>query len=232
MLRSGDTLGMYSTWEALYDFQNNPDFFVLTTTFPREKVFPKKIPYAVFFFFLSIGLVAFGGFPISVGLLLGAVGMIASGVLTVDQAYEKVSWKTVFSVAGLIPLGVVMQTSGTAGWLSEYMIPEQIILAPWIIQGCIAIVSSLLGLIISPIGATVVLVPVAMDLAHNLGADPRLFALTVSLATSNAFIMQSNNVNALIAGPGEYTTRDFLVYGGGLSIIFLVVMMLGLHIFF
>jgi di/tricarboxylate transporter len=232
VLRSGDTLGMYSTWEALYDFQNNPDFFVLTTTFPREKTYPEKIPFALFFFFLAIGLVAFGGFPISVGLLLGAAGMIATGVLTVDQAYEKVSWKTVFSIAGLIPLGLVMQTSGTAEWLADHMIPDNIKLAPWIVQSYLAIASSLLGFVISPIGATVVLVPVAMDIATTVGADPRVFALTVSLATSNAFIMQSNNVNSLIAGPGNYSVREFLGYGGGLSIIYLVVLILGLQIFF
>jgi di/tricarboxylate transporter len=232
ILRSGDTLGMFSTWEALYEFQNNPDFFVLTTTFPREKTFPKKIPYAVFFFLSAIALVVFGKFPISVGLLLGAVGMIASGVLSVDQAYEKVSWKTVFSLAGLIPLGIVIQTSGTAEWLADYMIPEHIKIAPWIVQTCLAAASSLLSLIISPIGATVVLVPVAMDLAFNLGMDPRVYALTVALATSNTFIVQTNQVNSLIAGPGSYSTKDFVQIGGGMTLIFLVVMMVGLQVFF
>ena len=232
VLRSGDTLGMFSTWEALYEFQNNPYFFVLTTTFPREKTYPKKIPYAIFFFLAAIALVVFGKFPISVGLLLGAVGMIASGVLTVDQAYEKVSWKTVFSLAGLIPLGLVMQTSGTAEWLANYMIPDDIKIAAWLVQACLAIVSSLLSLIISPIGATVVLVPVAMDLALNIGADPRIFALTVALATSNTFIIQSNQVNSLIAGPGSYSTKDFVQVGGGMTLIFLVVMMIGLQVFF
>jgi di/tricarboxylate transporter len=232
VLRSGDTLGMFSTWEALYEFQNNPDFFVLTTTFPREKTYPKKIPYALFWFMLSISLVVFGAFPISVGLLLGAVGMIASGVLSVDQAYEKVSWKTVFFLAGLMPLGIVMQKSGTAEWLADFMIPDKIKIAPWIVQSYLAIASSLLSLIISPIGATVVLVPVAMDLAFNIGTDPRIYALTVSLATSNTFILQSNQVNSLITGPGNYSTKDFVIAGGGVTLIFLVIMMLGLHIFF
>lgn len=232
VLRSGDTLGIFSTWEALYEFQNNPDFFVLTTTFPREKTFPKKIPYALFFFFLSIGLVASGNFSISVGLLLGAVGMIASGVLTVDQAYEKVSWKTVFSIAGLIPLGLVMQTSGTAEWLAENIIPDAITAAPWVVQTCLAAVTAILALIISPIGATVLLVPVAIDLAYSLHTDPRIYALTVALSTSNTFIVQSNQVNSLIAGPGDYSTKDFVLIGSGMSLIFLVVMIVGLHVFF
>lgn len=232
VLRSGDTLGMYSNWEALYEFQNNPDFFVLTTTYPHEKTHPKKIPYALLFFFLAIFLVVFCNFAISVGLLIGAVGMIASGVLTVDQAYEKVSWKTVFTLAGLIPLGLVMQTSGTADWLSTVLIPAEIKLAPWIIQLFLAMAACLLSLAISNIGATVLLVPIAMDLAFNIGADPRLFALTVGLGSVNAFFVQSNQVNSLIAGPGGYTTKHFLYFGGGMTIIYLIVIMVGLQVFF
>jgi di/tricarboxylate transporter len=232
VLRAGDTLGMFSTWEALYDFQNNPDFFVLTTTFPREKTYPKKIPSALFFFILAIGLVVFGGYSIAVGLFIGAVGMIATGVLSVDQAYEKVSWKTVFFLAGLIPLGLVMQTSGTAEWIADYMIPDNIKVATWVVQACLAVVASILALAVSNIGATVLMVPVAMDLAFNIGADPRIFALTVGLASASTFIVQSNQVNSLIAGPGGYSARTFFVIGGGMTLIYLVVMLLGLHIFF
>lgn len=232
VLRAGDTLGMFSTWEALYDFQNNPDFFVLTTTFPREKTYPKKIPSALFFFILSIALVVFAGYSIAVGLFIGAVGMIATGVLSVDQAYEKVSWKTVFFLAGLIPLGLVMQTSGTAEWIADYMIPDNIKVSTWIVQACLALVASILALAVSNIGATVLMVPVAMDLAFNIGADPRIFALTVGLASASTFIVQSNQVNSLIAGPGGYSARTFLVIGGGMTFIYLVVMLLGLHIFF
>lgn len=232
VLRSGDTLGMFSNWEALYEFQNNPDFFVLTTTYPHEKTHPKKIPYALFFFFLAICLIVFAGFSISVGFLIGAVGMVASGVLTVDQAYEKVSWKTVFTLAGLIPLGLAMQVTGTADWLSNTAIPAEIKLSPWLIQLFLAMAASLLSLAISNTGATVLLVPIAMDLAFNVGADPRIFALTVALASANAFFAQSNQVNSLIAGPGGYTTKHFLYVGGGMTLIYLIVIMLGLQIFF
>lgn len=232
ILRAGDTLGMYSTWEALADFLKNPDFFVLTTTFPREKTYPKELPYALFFFILAIGLVVFGNYSIAVGLFIGAVGMIATGVLSIDQAYEKVSWKTVFFLAGLIPLGLVMQTTGTAEWISIRLIPKTIEVSPWIIQTILAVFSSLLALAVSNIGATVLMVPVAMDLAHRIDADPRLFALTVAIASASTFIVQSNQVNSLIAGPGGYSSRTFFVIGGGLTVIYLVVMLVGLHFFF
>lgn len=225
VLRPGDTLGMYSTWEALNDFQKNPDFFVLTTSYPREKTFPSKIPYAIFFFFLAIALVVFGGFSISIGLFMGAVGMIATGVLSIDQAYEKVSWKTVFFLAGMIPLGRVMQTSGTAEWLSDYLIPDQIMLPPIVVQGFLAVVTNLASLVLSNIGATVFMVPVAMDIALNIGADPRIFALTVALASASTFMSQSNQINALIIGPGGYSSKTLFRIGSGMTVIYLTTML-------
>lgn len=232
VLHAGDTLGMFSTWDALNDFQKNPDFFVLTTSFPREKIYPKKLPAALFFFLLAICLVVFGRYSIGVGLFIGAVGMITTGVLSIDQAYEKVSWKSVFYLAGLIPLGLAMQTTGTAEWIADTIIPSSIKVAPWIVQICLAIFSCMLALIISNIGATVLMVPIAIDLAYNIGADPRIFALTVAMAAAGTFVSQSNQVNSLIAGPGGYSPRTFFVIGGGMTIIYLVVMLVGLHVFF
>lgn len=232
VLHAGDTLGMFSTWDALNDFQKNPDFFVLTTTFPREKIYPKKLPAALFFFVAAIYLVVFGKYSIGVGLFIGAVGMIATGVLSIDQAYEKVSWKSVFYLAGLIPLGLVMQTTGTAEWIADALIPDNIMIAPWIVQICLAIASSLIALVLSNIGATVLMVPIAIDLAYNIGADPRMFALTVAMAAAGTFVVQSNQVNSLIAGPGGYSPRTFLVFGSGMTIIYLTVMLVGLHVFF
>lgn len=232
VLRPGDTLGIYSTWEALNDFQNNPDFFVLTTSFPHEKTSPKKIPYALFFFFLAIALVVFGGFSIALGLFIGAVGMIATGVLTIDEAYEKVSWKTVFFLAGMVPLGIVMQTSGTAEWVSDYLVPDHITLPPMLVQACLAIIASIAALGLSNIGATVFMVPVAMDIAVNIGADPRTFALTVALASASSFMAQSNQINALIVGPGSYSNKTMLKVGTGMTVLYLTVMLIAMQLFF
>ena len=71
-----------------------------------------------------------------------------------------------------------------------------------------------------------------MDVAFNVGADPRVYALTVGLASASTFIVQANQVNSLIAGPGGYSSRTFFMIGGGMTIIYLLVMLVGLHIFF
>jgi di/tricarboxylate transporter len=229
VLRSGDTLGMFCEWKALADFDNNPDFVVVTTAYPREELRPEKAKFGLFFFVLSLLLIVVGNFPVSVGLLLGASGMIATGVLSIDEAYESVSWKTVFLVAGLIPLGLAMQATHTTDWLTQYLLMFQANVPLVVIEGGLAIVSTILAFFLSNVGATIVLVPIALDLAAHIGADPKVFALIVAIAASNTFIMPNQQVNALIAGPGGYSPKDFFRIGGGMTILYWAAMLLSIH---
>jgi di/tricarboxylate transporter len=221
LLHSGDTLGMFCSWDVLDQFHKNPDFAVLTTAYPKEELRPEKIYYATFSFIISILLIFFG-MPISVGLLLGAVCMVGFKVLTVDEAYESVSWSTVFLVAGLIPLGIVMKETHTVAWLTQHMGIFKEGIPIIVIQSTLALLTMGFALVISNVGATVVLVPIAVDIALKIGADPRIFALTVALAASNTFLFPTNQVNALIAGPGGYQLKDFIRVGGILSILYLL----------
>ncbi len=232
VLRSGDTLGMFCRWEALADFDKNPDFVVVTTSYPREELRPQKVKYALLFFALALGLIVFGHFPVSVGLLLGAAGMIATGVLSVDEAYDSVSWKTVFLVAGLLPLGLVMQTTHTTDWLTQHTILLRDDLPSWVIEFGLALLATVFAFVISNVGATIVLVPVAVELAINVGADPRMYALIVAIAASNTFIMPNQQVNALIAGPGGYHTKDFLRVGGGMTFLYWAASLITINVFF
>lgn len=225
VLRSGDTLGIFCQWEALADFHKNPDFVVLTTSYPREELRPKKIWLALLFFFLAVTLIVVGGFPVSVGLLLGAVGMVATGVLTIDEAYDTVSWKSVFLLAGLIPLGLAMQSTQTSDWITQQIPILQQNLPAWVIESTLALLATLFSFVISPVGATIVLVPIALDLATNLGADPRIFALIIALSASNSFLLPMQQVNALISGPGGYKTSDFFRAGLGLTILYWIVVL-------
>jgi len=151
-LRPGDTLGMFCAWDALADFHKNPDFVVLTTAYPREEIRPQKIWFALLFLVLSLSLIVWGGFSVSVGLLLGASGMVATNVLSMDEAYNAVSWKTVFLVAGLIPLGLVMQVTDTTDWLAQHVLnfPEKMPL--WVVQTALALLATLFSFVMSGVG--------------------------------------------------------------------------------
>ena len=118
-LQAGDTLVVHTTWEALARLEQNRNFVVVTTEFPHEELRPQKVCWAGLFFGIALFMVLFTDIRLSVALLTGAIGMILSGVLTIEEAYKAVSWKTVFLLATLIPLGLAVETTGTAKWIAE-----------------------------------------------------------------------------------------------------------------
>ncbi len=227
---AGDTLIVHTTWEALSRLKGNRDFVVVTTEYPHEELRPKKVRHAGFFFALALMLVLFTDLRLSVALLTGAMGMVLSGVLRMEEAYAAVSWKTVFLLASLIPLGLAVETSGTANWVAEAVIGLVGAMPIWVTQTALAALATVFTLIMSNIGATVLLVPLAVNIAIGVGADPAVFALTVALATSNSFLIPTHQVNALIMGPGGYYVRDFMRAGGVMTVLFLVVLIVMLNL--
>ena len=229
---AGDTLVVHTTWEALARLEKDKDFVIVTTEYPHEDVRPHKVLHAGLFFGLALILVLFSDLRLSVSLLTGAVGMILSGVLSIDEAYEAISWKTVFLLASLIPLGFAVETTGTAKWIADQTLSVLGGMPIWVIQLAVAVLATFFTLVMSNVGATVLLVPLAVNIAIGAGADPALFALTVAIATSNSFLIPTHQVNALIMGPGGYRVADFMRAGGIMTILFLVVMMVMLNLVF
>ena len=158
--------------------------------------------------------------------------MIVSRVLTIDEAYHAVSWKTVFLLASLIPLGQAVETSGTAEWIAQQTLSILGEVPSWSLQAAIAVLATFFTLVMSNVGATVLLVPLAVNIALASGADPAVFALTVAIVTSNSFLIPTHQVNALIMGPGSYKVADFLRAGGIMTLLFLGVALIMLNIVF
>ncbi|HEC29227.1 MAG TPA: SLC13 family permease [Gammaproteobacteria bacterium] len=224
-LQAGDTLVVHTQWDALVRLETDRNFVVVTTEFPHENLRPNKVGWASFFFAIALLLVLFTDLRLSIALLTGALGMVLSGVLSIDEAYEAVSWKTVFLLASLIPLGLAVETSGTARWIADQTLIVMGGQPVWVIQASVAVLATFFTLVMSNVGATVLLVPLAVNIAIGVGASPAVFALTVALATSNSFLIPTHQVNALIMGPGGYRVPDFMKAGGIMTILFLVVMM-------
>ena len=231
-LESGDTLVVHTTWADLARLEKDRNFVIVTTEYPHEEERPHKVPHALVFFVITLGLVLFTDLRLSVALLTGAIGMILSGVLSIDEAYRAVSWKTVFLLASLIPLGMAVESTGTAQWIAEEVVARVGGAAPWIIQAAIAVLSTFFTLVMSNVGATVLLVPLAVNIAVQVGADPAIYALTVAIATSNSFLIPTHQVNALIMGPAGYRVADFVRTGGIMTVLFLVVSMTVMALFY
>lgn len=232
-LEAGDTLVVHTSWAALARLQKDKNFVVVTTEFPHEETRPNKVGWAGLFFAIALSMVLFTDIRLSIALLTGAVGMILSGVLNIDEAYEAVSWKTVFLLASLIPLGMAVETSGTAAWIAEQTLRVVGDMPVWVIQLSVAALATFFTLVMSNVGATVLLVPLAVNIALGVeGADPAIFALTVAIATSNSFLIPTHQVNALIMGPGGYRVPDFIRAGGIMTILFLIVSISVMNIIF
>lgn len=231
VLQPGDCLVSHSTWSDLAELAGDKDFIV-ATDIPKEEQRPQKVLHALAFFVLSLVLIIFTDIRLSIALLTGALGMVLSGVLSMDEAYQSVSWKTVFLMASLIPLGYAMEATGTAAWLAEQIINLLGTMPEWFLQIALAVLATVFSLVMSNVGATVLLVPIAINLAIVTGANPALFALIVALAASNAFILPTHPVNALIMGPGGYRVKDFVRVGGWMSGLYIVVSLVMVNLIF
>lgn len=230
-LRVGDSLVIHSTWRDLASVAKDRDF-VVVTDIPKEEQRPHKLWHALVFFGIAIGLVIFTEFRVSVALLTGAIGMILTGVLSMDEAYQAVSWKTVFLLASLIPLGYAMESTGTAAWIAQEILHLLGDVDTITLQFVLALMATFFTLVMSNVGATVLLVPLGINLAIEVGADPAMFAITVALATSNAFLLPTHQVNALIMGPGGYRVMDFMRAGSLMTLIYLAVLIPMLNLVF
>jgi di/tricarboxylate transporter len=222
---AGDTLVCYVNWENLVRLEKDRNFVIVTTEYPREETRPQKVLPALFFFLIAVSLVLFTDLRLSVSLLTGALGMVLAGVLSMEEAYKAVSWKTVFLLASLIPLGMAVENTGTAAWIAEQTLDLLGDVPTWVLQAALAILATLFTLVMSNVGATVLLVPLAVNLAVASGANPAVFALTVAIATSDSFLIPTHQVNALLMGPGGYRVADFMRAGGVMTVLFLVVML-------
>jgi len=231
-LEVGDTILAHTTWRDLGHLERDRNFVIITSEYPREDTRPNKVGWATFFFSLALFMVLFTDLRLSIALMTGAIGMVISGVLKMEEAYQSVSWSTVFLLASLIPLGLAVETSGTAKWIAEQTLLVVGGMPIWVIQAAVAVLATFFTLVMSNVGATVLLVPLAVNIAIGAGANPAVFALTVALATSNSFLIPTHQVNALIKGPGGYRVPDFMRAGSFMTILFIIVMLLMMNIIF
>jgi len=229
--QAGDTVVVHSRWQDLVRFTDTPDFAIVTD-FPKETFRPNKLVFAAISFFIAISLVLFSNLPISVALLTGAIGMVLTGVLSMDEGYKAVSWQTVFLLASLIPLGMAMEKTGTANWIAFHILELMEGLPAWSVQLFLATLTTIFTLVMSNVGATILLVPIAIKMAIGLGVSPAMFALTVALAASNSFLLPTHQVNALIMGPAGYKVTDFMRVGGIMTVVVLVLIVGLLNVFF
>jgi di/tricarboxylate transporter len=231
-IRAGDMLVLHSIWTDLAQAARGKDL-VVVTDYPKDEQRPHKFKLAMAIFAGSMLLALSSKIPVPIALMTGVAGMLVAGVINIDEAYAAISWKTVFLMACLIPLGWAMDSSGAAAWLAGHtleQLPEGFPL--WLLQILIGLLTTAFSLAISHVGATILMVPIAINIALAAGGDPTAFALIVALSASNNLMTASNPVMSMITGPANYTSRDLWRVGGPMSLVYLGIIVIVINLLY
>lgn len=219
-LKPGDIIIAYGSWEKISRLKQNEDFTVPTPVEQPKGAEDKARLAGLILAATLTGVILGVNLPLM--LLSGALAMMITGTAPVDDAYRAVDWRTVFLMAGLIPMGLAMEKTGAAVLLSAQI-------SAWfagshgiVLLLVIGALSTLFSLFISNVAATVLLAPLAINIARSAGLDPAGAALLAAVCTANSFLLPTNQVNAFLMAPGEYTTRDYLRIGAPLTLLFLI----------
>lgn len=230
-IRAGDALLLQGAWKQFHILKDKKDF-VYTKEVKGELIYPEKAKLAVTGLLLALTLALAFNVQLSIALLTGALFMILSKVLTIDEAYKAVDWMTVFLLAGLIPLGIAFQKTGAANYIAVNIMDFIGDVSPLVLLAVIGGLTSFFTLVTSNVGATVLLVPLSMNMALTVGIDPTIAALTVGIAASNTFVLPTHQVNALIMRPGGYKPSDYVKAGTGMTILYIAVVIAMLYFYY
>jgi di/tricarboxylate transporter len=231
-LRAGDTVVLHSNWRDLSLAAEDKDL-VVVTDIPKQEQRPGKIWQAVGFFVMAKCLALFTNLDLSVAMMTGAIAMLLSGVLNMDEAYKAINWKTIFVTACLIPLGWSMDSTGTAAWLAQQVLHYLGGASPYILQIVLGVLTLLFSQVMSNVGATVMMVPIAISVAVATGGNPSAYALIVAVSSSNTFLLSSGHpALMMVTGPGGYRGKDFLRVGLPLTALVLTVTIVAINLVF
>jgi di/tricarboxylate transporter len=230
-LQFGDALLLQGPRHRVRELQEGTDFLVLEPL-QVEQLRQKKAPIAVLALASAIGLVVFAGVHISLAMVMAAVAMILTGCLSIEEAHESIDWRTVFLVAGMLPLGTAMEATGTAQYLADGVLDALGDLGPTAVLGGMYLLAALITQAMSNAAAMVLIVPIAVDTAQALGANHLTFTMAVVIGAATSFLTPiGHKANVLVFGPGGYHFFDYARVGALLTVILLVVSMIFLPLF-
>lgn len=223
-LRLGDTLLVAGPWRAIRRLKSDPGKLVVLhvpAEFDDVIPLPSRAPLALGVLALVLGLMIFGVVPNVLAALMGCFLLGLFRCVDADAAYRSIHWPTVFLIVGMLPFSTALQKTGGVDLAVQALTNMVGNASPFIMLAAVYGITALLGLFISNTATAVLMAPVAISLAAELGQSPHAFAMAVVLASSAAFMTPvSSPVNALVVGPGNYRFMDFVRIG--LPLFFLV----------
>jgi di/tricarboxylate transporter len=220
-LRFGDALLLYGPRSALRVLGEETDFLVLTEEVQQPPRI-EKAPVALAIMAGVISLVVLNIFPIAIAAVIGATLMVLFQVITMDEAYRFINWPVVFLIAGMLPLGIALQDSGTAQYLAEAAIKLVGTFGPNAIITALFMITALISQIMPNAAVTVVMAPIALSTAVQLNLSPYSLAIITAISASSSFVTPvAHPTNSLIMGAGGYRFSDYFKAGSVLLLLLL-----------
>ena len=239
-VEAGDVLLVRSTDEALSYLKERGDVIRVDTPSYDQlaehagyvtPLSSKTIP-AVTAMFIVVGLAALDIVPIVISALLGVFIMVVTGCLSPSEAYDSVSWNVIFLIAGVIPLGLALDATGGATVIADFLVQTDAYLPLIGVLLLFVLVTGLLANVITPVASIILMIPVAVDAAVQLGANEFTFLLGVMFASATSFMTPVGyQTNIMIYGPGGYRFTDFMRVGAPLQLLMAVVITIGVAYF-
>lgn len=225
-LQFGDALLLYGRRSELAKLARDPDWLVLSAEV-REAFRERKAPLAAALMAGMILSVSVGWLPIHIAAPLGALLMVLTGCLTADEAYKFIEWKVLLLIAGMLALGLAMEQTGAAELIAESVLGPAGAAGPRVLLGSLFLVAVLAAQFMPTAAVAVLMAPIALGSAADLGLSPQALLMVVAIGSSCAFMSPFGHaVNLLVMGVGGYKVSDYTRVG-----IPLVVVLLGVVLF-
>ena len=222
-LRFGDLLLVQGPKQSFLGLQTTRELLVLEEK-DVESLRRDKAWIALAITLGVIVIAALDWAPILVTSLAGVILMVITGCLKPGEVYGSVRWDIIFLLAGLIPLGIAMDNSGTTAWMAKYLVGAGGNLSGYWILLFFYLITSFLTEILSNNAAVVLMIPVAVEVAKTLGLNPYAFMFAVTFAASNSYLTPIGyQTNTMVYAPGGYKFLDFTRLGLPLNIILSII---------
>ena len=222
MLRAFDTLLVYGPRDKIKELSESGNFIVLgeiEATLQKNRFWWVSLVVIISAVFLA----ALGLVPILKGALVGMIILLVLRVISTNEAYQSINWQVIVLIAALIPIGIVIQKSGTSEWLATAMnnLVEQFdpALRPFVMVSLIYLMTMVLTEMASNAATAIIMTPIAISVAMQIGLDPKPFIFSVCFAASASFITPIGyQTNLMVYGPGGYKFSDYVKVGLPLAI--------------
>ena len=231
-LEPGDALLMVGTPQHIQILTQDRDFLVLQGTHTVRPPLPQKAGWALAITGAVLLVSILELIPTAEAMMLGVAIMALTGCINLDNAYRGISWRVVFLIAGLLPLSLAMTNTGLAAHIGEAIVSTVNPYGAMALVAALFLITMLLTQVIGGQVAALILGPIAVTAALEGGVNAQAVAVAVAIACSAAFLTPiAHPVNILMMGPGSYTPRDFLKVGAGMSVVTLVMLLVGMRLF-